>query len=221
MPRTLPLEIAVTTKFQVQGFAMNEISSHSQSLPTLPVATFHDGETIILDVGLMPAFVIVNLLERTGTPEPKSISVSVREKLPLHHGIFIVVVDPAPLAVTPAPVKLSVVTAVERVEPSSCVVSDPPPHVLAIVSCRVAPVPDGVIVILVPATSSASVCARLAELKSDTAVLGIEIATLDIAVTSPFALTVGDATCVALPKVPTFELTVARVRAVAPVASPV
>lgn len=154
---------------------------------------------------------------------PKSISA-----IPLvtHHppppDIFIVAVAPAPLAVTPAPVKLRVVTVVEVVLHSSCtVIVPPPPPVLAIVSWRVAPVPDGVIVIFVPATSSASVCARLAELKSDTAVLGIEIATLDIAVTSPFALTVGEATCVALPKVPTFEFTVARVRAVAPVASPV
>lgn len=82
MPRTLPLEIAVTTKFQIQGLAMNEISSHSQSFPTLPVATFQEGDTIILEAGLIPASVIVKRLDRTGTPDPKSTSVSVSEKLP-------------------------------------------------------------------------------------------------------------------------------------------
>ena len=38
---------------------------------------------------------------------------------PTAQGIFMVVVAPAPLAVTPAPVKLRVVTAVDRVVPSS------------------------------------------------------------------------------------------------------
>ena len=41
------------------------------------------------------------------------------------------------------------------------------------------------------------------------------------AVTNPFALTVIAVDCVALPKLPTLPLTVARVKAVAPVASPV
>ena len=48
--------------------------------------------------------------------------------------IFIVAVAPEPLAVTPAPVKLRVVTVVEVVLHSSCTVSVPPPPVLAIVS---------------------------------------------------------------------------------------
>jgi hypothetical protein len=83
------------------------------------------------------------------------------------HGIFIVVVAPAPLAVTQAPVKLRVVTVVERLLPSSCVVIVPPPHpVEAIVSCLVAQVHEGVIVIFVPANNSASVCALVAESKS-------------------------------------------------------
>ena len=82
MPLTRPLAIAVTTKFQVQAFAINEISSHSQSFPTLPVATFQEGDTSILEAGEILAFVIVNLLLLTGTPEPKSISASMREKLP-------------------------------------------------------------------------------------------------------------------------------------------
>jgi hypothetical protein len=42
-----------------------------------------------------------------------------------------VVTQPAPLAVTPAPVKLRVVTAVESVTPSSWVVSEPPPDGVA------------------------------------------------------------------------------------------
>lgn len=44
---------------------------------------------------------------------------------------------------------------------------DTPPPVEAIVSCLVAPLPEGVIVIFVPATNSASVCDLVAELKSD------------------------------------------------------
>ena len=50
--------------------------------------------------------------------------------------IFIVAVAPAPLAVTPAPVKLRVVTVVDCVLHSSCtvIVPPPPPPVEAIVS---------------------------------------------------------------------------------------
>ena len=43
----------------------------------------------------------------------------------------------------------------------------PPPPEAAMVNCLVAPVPDGVMVTFVPATSSASVCAREALLKSE------------------------------------------------------
>jgi hypothetical protein len=137
------------------------------------------------------ASVIVNRFERTGTHEPKSISVSVTVKLPLHPGIFIVAVAPLPLAVTPEPVKLRVVTVVDWVLHSSwtVIVPPPPPPVPAIVSCRVAPVPDGVIVMFAPATSSASVSAREANAKSVIAVEAIDIATFTALVMSPFALT--------------------------------
>ena len=47
------------------------------------------------------------------------------------------------------------------------------------------------------------------------------IVALPAAVIKPFALTVKVGAAVALPKAPTLELTVANVRAVAPVASPV
>lgn len=68
---------AVSVKFQVQGLAANAIESHSQSSHTLPVATFQEGYTRILDVHDTHASVIVNFLELTGTHEPKSISTSV------------------------------------------------------------------------------------------------------------------------------------------------
>lgn len=61
--------------------------SHSQSFPTRPVATFQEGDTIILEVPVILAFVMANRLLRTGTHEPKSISASVREKLQPHPSV--------------------------------------------------------------------------------------------------------------------------------------
>lgn len=90
----------------------------------------HDEVTIILLVHDTHASVIVNFFERTGTQLPKSISVSVTVKLQAHHGIFIVVVAHAQLAVTHAPVKFRVVTVLDNVPHSSCVVIVVhPPHV--------------------------------------------------------------------------------------------
>ena len=118
----LPEDLAVNSKLHVHALAEKFIESQSQSFPTRHVATFQDADTTIFDVEVIAPSVIVNRAERTGTHEPKSISVSVIEKLHDHHGIFIVVVAPDPLAVTPAHVKFNVVTVVERVDPSSCVV---------------------------------------------------------------------------------------------------
>lgn len=70
------------TKLPVPAFAVKLIESHSQSLPTLPVATFQDGDTIILDDHVIDQFVIVNRFDRTGIDDQKSISSSVRAKLP-------------------------------------------------------------------------------------------------------------------------------------------
>ena len=80
---------AVTTKFPVPAFAVKLIESHSQSLPTLPVAMLPEDDTIIFDVPDILPFVIVNRLLLTGIHEPKSISVSVSEKL--HPAAFSVV----------------------------------------------------------------------------------------------------------------------------------
>lgn len=77
MPRIRQEAFAVSVKFHVQALAANAIESHSQSSHTLPVATFQEGYTSILDVQDTHASVIVNFLELTGTHEPKSISTSV------------------------------------------------------------------------------------------------------------------------------------------------
>lgn len=79
--------LAVRTKSPIPAFAVKLIESHSQSLPTLPVATLPEEETMILDVPVILQFVIVNRFDLTGIQLPKSISVSVR----VNHSAFIVV----------------------------------------------------------------------------------------------------------------------------------
>lgn len=76
--------LAVTTKFPVPAFAVKFIVSHSQSFPTLPVATFQEAFTIILELPVISASVIVKRLLFTGIDEPKSTSVSVKDIHPPH-----------------------------------------------------------------------------------------------------------------------------------------
>lgn len=74
--RILPSALAVTSKDQVQGFAVKFIESQSQSFHTRPVATFHEEVTSIFELVVILQFVIVNRLHLIGTV-PKSISVSI------------------------------------------------------------------------------------------------------------------------------------------------
>ncbi len=69
--------LAVRVKLPVHARVVKFIESHSQSFPTLHVATDQDQLTVILDDQVMLQLDMVNRLLLTGNHEPKSISVSI------------------------------------------------------------------------------------------------------------------------------------------------
>jgi hypothetical protein len=108
---TRHVALAVRVKLPVHARAVKLIESHSQSFPTLHVATDQDQLTVILEDQVMLQLDIVNRLLLTGIVVQKSISISFTPRatstqftfnLPVHFGIKLISIfvdDPTAVSV--------------------------------------------------------------------------------------------------------------------------